>query len=75
MADDADRAEQREAEIRADALAAHMRRTQTTTPSLESCEECDEGIPLQRRIAVPGVRLCIHCQTRQEHQHKGLAGR
>jgi phage/conjugal plasmid C-4 type zinc finger TraR family protein len=31
--------------------------------SLTHCEECGEPIPLARRQAVPGVRLCIECQT------------
>ena len=30
--------------------------------SLEACEECGEPIPLARRLAMPGVRLCIECQ-------------
>lgn len=32
-------------------------------PGLERCEECDEPIPEARRQAVPGVRLCITCQS------------
>ncbi len=31
--------------------------------SLMHCEECDAPIPEARRKAVPGVRLCIACQT------------
>ena len=31
--------------------------------SAEFCEECDEPIPEPRRIALPGVQLCINCQT------------
>ncbi|MBT8068621.1 MAG: DksA/TraR family C4-type zinc finger protein [Gammaproteobacteria bacterium] len=31
--------------------------------SLERCEECDAAIPEARRAAVPGVRLCVACQT------------
>lgn len=31
--------------------------------SLIHCEECDCVIPVARRKAVPGVRLCIKCQT------------
>lgn len=30
--------------------------------SLTHCEECDGPIPLKRRQALPGVRLCINCQ-------------
>lgn len=31
--------------------------------SLTHCEECDAEIPEARRKAVPGVRLCINCQS------------
>ncbi len=30
--------------------------------SLDACEECDAPIPEARRLAVPGVRLCVRCQ-------------
>jgi phage/conjugal plasmid C-4 type zinc finger TraR family protein len=32
-------------------------------PGLTHCEECDAPIPEARRRAVPGVRLCVNCQT------------
>ena len=32
-------------------------------PSLSHCEECGEAIPDARRQAVPGVRLCVACQS------------
>jgi len=31
--------------------------------SLANCEECDAMIPEARRKAVPGVRLCVRCQS------------
>ena len=31
--------------------------------SLAFCEECDEPIPEARRQALPGVRLCVACQS------------
>ena len=34
--------------------------------SAEFCEECDEPIPEPWRIALPGVQLCINCQTEIE---------
>lgn len=34
--------------------------------SLENCEECDAAIPQARRAAVPGVRLCVTCQSRRD---------
>lgn len=36
--------------------------------SLEQCEECDEAIAENRRLAVPGVRLCLRCQGEQEQK-------
>jgi phage/conjugal plasmid C-4 type zinc finger TraR family protein len=42
--------------------------------SLRSCEECGESIPEARRQAVPGVRLCIGCQTDLDEEQKAFAG-
>lgn len=41
--------------------------------SLTHCEECEEIIPELRRTAIPGVRLCIACQTDLEKEQKILA--
>ena len=38
------------------------------------CEECDAEIPLARREAVPGVRLCITCQSELDEERKAFAG-
>jgi len=38
--------------------------------SLTHCEECEEAIPEARRKAIPGVRLCISCQSDLEKQQK-----
>ena len=35
--------------------------------SLAYCEECEQEIPLARREAVPGVRLCVRCQQDLEN--------
>ena len=42
--------------------------------SLTHCENCDEPIPEARRKAVPGVRLCIDCQTELEKQQPAITG-
>jgi phage/conjugal plasmid C-4 type zinc finger TraR family protein len=34
------------------------------------CEECEEPIPLARRKAMPGVRLCVSCQQALEKQQR-----
>ena len=36
--------------------------------SRERCEECDEPIPDARRAAVPGVKLCVRCQSEADQQ-------
>lgn len=40
--------------------------------SLEECAECGEEIPKARQEAIPGVQLCIHCQTIEERRARGL---
>ena len=44
----------------------HQLAKQAAQPSAEFCEECGEDIPQLRRELVPGVQLCIHCQTKLE---------
>ncbi|MFK8016504.1 MAG: DksA/TraR family C4-type zinc finger protein [Gammaproteobacteria bacterium] len=39
--------------------------------SLRDCEECGELIPEARRAAVPGVRLCVACQSEQDQMAGG----
>jgi phage/conjugal plasmid C-4 type zinc finger TraR family protein len=45
-----------------------------TGESLTHCEECDVPIPLARREAIPGTRLCVACQSDLEKQQKDDAG-
>lgn len=40
--------------------------------SLTHCEECGLEIPQARRVAVPGVRLCVSCQSELDEHHAGL---
>ena len=42
--------------------------------SLTNCEECDAGIPVARREAVPGVRLCVKCQTERDKKNVVTSG-
>jgi phage/conjugal plasmid C-4 type zinc finger TraR family protein len=42
--------------------------------SLKNCEECDQLIPDARRKVVPGVRLCIDCQSERDTQEKAVSG-
>ncbi|MFU8831278.1 MAG: DksA/TraR family C4-type zinc finger protein [Wenzhouxiangella sp.] len=34
--------------------------------SRRECEECGEPVPEARRRAIPGVRLCIGCQSERD---------
>jgi phage/conjugal plasmid C-4 type zinc finger TraR family protein len=36
--------------------------------SLTHCAECGGEIPEARRVALPGVRLCVACQTEADKQ-------
>ena len=43
-----------------------VRRARSQLPrgeGLARCEECEAPIPEARRVAVPGVRLCVGCQA------------
>lgn len=45
---------------------SHARARLPRGESLENCEECGGTIPDARREAVPGVRLCVACQTERD---------
>ncbi len=45
-----------------------------TGQSLTHCENCDEPIPEARRLAVPGVRLCIVCQQQSDTEQLSQQG-
>ena len=42
--------------------------------SLRHCEECEAHIPEARRLAVPGVRLCVNCQSELDKQQVSTSG-
>ncbi len=46
----------------------HARRQIPTGESLERCGKCDAEIPVARREAVPGVRLCVQCQSEADEE-------
>jgi phage/conjugal plasmid C-4 type zinc finger TraR family protein len=43
-------------------------------PSRMRCEDCDEPIPAARRKAIPGVRLCVACQTERDREQSAQSG-
>lgn len=54
-----------------------VQRARSQLPSGESlrlCAECDEPIPDARRQAVPGVRLCIECQSERDKHNSAFSG-
>lgn len=41
--------------------------------SLQECEECGEPIPEARRRALPGVRLCVSCQSERDEAQEAAS--
>lgn len=78
MADEIDRAAQRQEEMLADALQGQARRAglagKTLADSALNCRACDAPIPAIRRSAVPGCQMCVECQERQERQERHKKG-
>ena len=42
-------------------------------PGLAHCEACDAEIPQARRDAVPGVRLCVNCQSAADAEESAFS--
>ena len=42
--------------------------------SLTHCAECEEPIPEARRVALPGVKLCIDCMQERDGAYKVRGG-
>lgn len=54
-----------------------VKRARSQLPSGESlshCQECDVEIPQARREAMPGVRLCVGCQSELDRQQSAPSG-
>ncbi len=54
-----------------------VKRARSHLPDGESsihCEECETVIPEARRKAMPGVRLCVSCQSAHEKRRTTPAG-
>ncbi len=52
---------------------ARVRKNTSNGESLKFCEECGAPIPEARRLAQPGVRLCIHCQEEFDRENKAIS--
>ena len=57
-----------------DELARMKSRRGPSGESLTHCAECEESIPEKRRIALPGVKLCIDCQQERDGSYKARGG-
>ncbi|MEE2860526.1 DksA/TraR family C4-type zinc finger protein [Paracoccus rhizosphaerae] len=42
--------------------------------SATHCAECDEPIPEARRLAQPGVKLCVDCQSGHDRTRRPAGG-
>lgn len=54
-----------------------IQRAKSQLPSGESrlhCAECDSPIPEARRLAMPGVQLCVACQAQADRAQAPAAG-
>ena len=54
-------------------------RVRAATPQLvgesaRECVECGEDIPENRRKALPGVKLCVDCQSERDQTRRPTAG-
>lgn len=65
--------EQIEASI-SDELARMKARQGPVGESLTHCAECEEEIPQARRLARPGVKLCIDCQEERDSAFRSRGG-
>jgi len=57
-----------------DDAVQRARRQLVSGESAVYCEECDSAIPEARRKAIPGVRLCIACQSALEKRETASDG-
>lgn len=70
MTDEVDIANDR-AELERTLAVANITRNLYSGPSAAECDECGEAIPEGRRLAVPGVRLCVGCAEASEWHQRG----
>ncbi|WP_298932504.1 DksA/TraR family C4-type zinc finger protein [uncultured Ruegeria sp.] len=65
--------EQIEASI-SDELARMRSQKRPVGDSLTHCAECEEPIPEKRRLALPGVKLCMDCQQERDSSFQSRGG-
>ncbi|MDQ2094825.1 DksA/TraR family C4-type zinc finger protein [Rhodalgimonas zhirmunskyi] len=65
--------EQIEASIE-DELARMKAARRPVGESLTECADCGEEIPKKRRLALPGVKLCIECASERDGRQGARGG-
>ncbi len=63
-----DGAVQQQIDASLDDALKRVRRHIPAGESLGNCERCEAEIPEGRRLALPGVRLCVACQSEIDRQ-------
>jgi phage/conjugal plasmid C-4 type zinc finger TraR family protein len=58
--------EQIEASIEDELTRMKLKGLRPSAPSCSHCAECEEPIPEARRLAIPGVQLCVQCQAERD---------
>ncbi|CAN0589415.1 unnamed protein product [Ectocarpus sp. 12 AP-2014] len=69
-----DGAEQEQIESTVDDAVQRARSQLPRGESLKFCDECGDPIPEARRKAMPGVRLCVICQSEQDKKQSSFSG-
>lgn len=49
-------------------------RTAVAAQSALTCADCDEPIPEPRRKAIPGVQMCVECQSGHDRAWRPAGG-
>ncbi|BCS55181.1 TraR/DksA C4-type zinc finger protein [Geobacter sp. SVR] len=65
--DDVDRAQVVNEDFQAFVLQQQQAGREPGNYTGSACLDCGDEIPTARRLAVPGCRRCINCQTLHEH--------
>jgi phage/conjugal plasmid C-4 type zinc finger TraR family protein len=52
----------------------HAKSRLPSGPGATHCDDCGTPIPEARRMALPGVRVCVPCQEARDGDVAGIAG-
>ena len=54
-------------------IGRHGARQHSPISQTTICIECEDDIPEKRQLAMPGTKLCQHCQSRAENDETMIA--